>query len=283
MPPPGLNPGDNGLSFTSSEFESYMAEIGVKHKRITPLWPQANSEAEKFEQIDWKKGLYTFLLNYRATPHLTTGYPPSELLFNRSARTKVPQTVTMHDSQIDSVVRSKDEQANSKMTQYADVKRKAIHTVIQVGDRVLLRQRKQNKFSTNFDPKPFRVTRKRGTMITAFRNGKYVTHNSSLFKKVNLKLFEGEGEESDEDDDDSNTENDLNDRNETRAQNSDQNNRRNEEVQEGMQDEIAKVIDLCYILYVLHILLCDHVIHHMPCLSVSAICYCVIVYKEKSI
>ena len=51
---------------------------------------QANSEAENFmkpliktiraaktEKIDWKKELYTFLLNYRATPHSTTGYPPS--------------------------------------------------------------------------------------------------------------------------------------------------------------------------------------------------------------
>ena len=34
--------------FTSSGFELYMAEIGVKHQRITPLWPQANTEAENF-------------------------------------------------------------------------------------------------------------------------------------------------------------------------------------------------------------------------------------------
>ena len=77
---------DNGPPFTSSEFESYMAEIGVKHQRITQLWPQANSEAENFmkpltktiraartEQKDWKKELYTFILNYRATPHSSGG------------------------------------------------------------------------------------------------------------------------------------------------------------------------------------------------------------------
>ena len=39
--------------FTSSEFEAYMAEIGVKHQRITPLWPLANLEAENLhETID---------------------------------------------------------------------------------------------------------------------------------------------------------------------------------------------------------------------------------------
>ena len=39
---------DNGPPFTSSEFESYMLELGIKHQRITPLWPQANSVAENF-------------------------------------------------------------------------------------------------------------------------------------------------------------------------------------------------------------------------------------------
>lgn len=96
-----------------------MAEISVKHQRITPLWPQANSEAENFmkpltkairaartEKKDWKKELYTLLLNYRATLHSTTGYPPSELRFNPSIRTKISQTVTVTDKQKDSVVRS---------------------------------------------------------------------------------------------------------------------------------------------------------------------------------
>ena len=67
-----------------------MVEIGTKHQKITPLWPQANSEVENFmkpltktiratriEKKDRKTELYTFLLNYRATPHSTTGYPPS--------------------------------------------------------------------------------------------------------------------------------------------------------------------------------------------------------------
>ena len=39
------------------------------------------------ENKDWKKELYTFLLNFRTTPHTTTGFPPSELLFNCLIRT----------------------------------------------------------------------------------------------------------------------------------------------------------------------------------------------------
>ena len=39
---------DNGPPFQSSEFKQFMKENGIKHQRITPLWPQANSEAENF-------------------------------------------------------------------------------------------------------------------------------------------------------------------------------------------------------------------------------------------
>ena len=37
--------------FTSQEFQSYMTEIGVKHQKITPHWPQANSAAENFMKL----------------------------------------------------------------------------------------------------------------------------------------------------------------------------------------------------------------------------------------
>ena len=198
---------DNGPPFSSHEFRSYMAEIGTQHQRITPLWPQANSEAENFmkpltktiraactENKDWRKELYTFLLNYRATLHTTPGYSPSDLLFNRVIRTKLPQVVTVCDERKDEIVRQKDEQAKTKMKQYADKKRRVKDSVIQIGDTVLLCQKKHSKFSTNFDPHPFKVVRKKGTMITAARNGKFVTRNTSLFKRVNME-FQSEEEE----------------------------------------------------------------------------------------
>ena len=101
---PQVAKSDNGPPFTSEEIKVYMEEKGIKHSRITPLWPQANSEAENFmkpvtkairaahaEGRDWRKDLYQFLLNYRATPHSTTGFAPFELLFNCKIKTKLPQ------------------------------------------------------------------------------------------------------------------------------------------------------------------------------------------------
>ena len=85
--------------------------------------------------------------------------------------------------------------------------------MIRIGDTVLLRQKKHTKFSTKFDPRPFQVACKKGTMITAARSGKYVTRNASMFKKVNLGPCQREEEDSDDGDDD--------DRAENRSQNND--------------------------------------------------------------
>ena len=180
---PAVIKSDNGPPFTSHEFHSYVTEMGVKHQKITPLWPQANSEAENFmkpltksiraactEKKNWKREIYTFLLNYRATPHTTTGFPPSKLLFNRKIRTKLPQVVNISDKSKDDMVRQTDELAKAKMKLNADRSRQAKKSTIQIGDMVLLRQKKMTKLTTKFDPHSFKVIQIKGTMITVMRN-----------------------------------------------------------------------------------------------------------------
>ena len=39
---------DNGPPFNSHEFKTYASITGFRHRRITPLWPQANGETERF-------------------------------------------------------------------------------------------------------------------------------------------------------------------------------------------------------------------------------------------
>lgn len=51
---------------------------------------------------------------------------------------------------------------------------------------MLVKQPKQDKFSTPFDPKPFEIIEKKGNMITAKQEDKSLTRNSSHFKKVNI-------------------------------------------------------------------------------------------------
>ena len=54
---------------------------------------QPLGEALKAAKVDgqpWKQELNRFLLQYRTTPHGTTGVPPSEILFNRAVKGKIP-------------------------------------------------------------------------------------------------------------------------------------------------------------------------------------------------
>ena len=89
-----------------------------------------------------------------------------------------------NQSQVGSKVQQNDDRAKHRMKEHADTRSRAKQSNIKVGDTVLIRQRKENKWSTKFDPSPFRVVRRKGTMVTALRNGKYVSRNTSLFKKI---------------------------------------------------------------------------------------------------
>ena len=72
---------DNSPPFLSPEIKRYIKEKGIDHKKITPLWSQANMEAEGYmkpltkairsahtEEKQWTNHLYDFLLNYRTSP-----------------------------------------------------------------------------------------------------------------------------------------------------------------------------------------------------------------------
>ena len=38
---------DNGPHFVAESFQKFLKDNGIKHRKITPLWPQANGEIER--------------------------------------------------------------------------------------------------------------------------------------------------------------------------------------------------------------------------------------------
>ena len=93
---------DNGTHFTSDKFASYLQSVGIDHIRISPYHPAGSGAVERMnrsiksalqmadvEGVDRRRYMQTFLQNYRATPHATTGKSPSELLHGRQLRTKL--------------------------------------------------------------------------------------------------------------------------------------------------------------------------------------------------
>ena len=110
---------DNGANLVSEEFEDYLATHGIQHRKVTPYWPQANAGVERFNKTiekairtvhaegkDWRTDMFTFLLNYRATPHATTGASPAFLHLGREIRTKVPQVETLVSNAVSAAIQS---------------------------------------------------------------------------------------------------------------------------------------------------------------------------------
>ena len=196
---------DNGPAFKSHEFAQFAQYLGFKHRKITPLWPRANGEVENFnktlgkaikvaaaENKNWKQEMHKFLRNYRATPHCTTKIAPAKALFGENIKTRLPEIVIPED---DDVTCENDLKAKQKMKIYADKKSKPC--MIKEGDAVLIKQPKANKLTTPFNPKPYKVVSRKGSMITAKQGEHSITRNSSYFKPVIAEEEENEEDKSD--------------------------------------------------------------------------------------
>jgi hypothetical protein len=95
---------DNGPPFNGHEVKNYFEARNIKFHHSTPLWSNANPQAEKFiknltkliqsekaANRNFLNAMPAFLLNYRSTPHRTTKVSPAMLFFNRDVRSFVPQ------------------------------------------------------------------------------------------------------------------------------------------------------------------------------------------------
>ena len=89
----------------------------------------------------WKKHPHKFLLNYQTTPHRTTGFNPAQLLFNRKVQSKLPQ-LTGNNQVTSQKTQRKDNEAKAKMKVHVDMQFKVKLSRIDIGDLVLMRQRK---------------------------------------------------------------------------------------------------------------------------------------------
>ena len=145
---PEILKSDNGPPFNSEEFKNFATLLGFEHRKITPYWPRANGEAERFmktiekairavtvEGRNWKQAMYTFLRQYRATPHSTTSVPASEALNNRKLKTHLPDPPsTPSHFEKDEEIRSRDEKKKSTMKSYSDKRNRAKSNNITLGD-----------------------------------------------------------------------------------------------------------------------------------------------------
>ncbi|XP_060552186.1 uncharacterized protein K02A2.6-like [Ruditapes philippinarum] len=137
---------DNGSPFNSDAFRKFVRYCGFNHRKMTPRWPRANSQAESFnksvktsylEAKNWRKEMFRFLRQYRSTPHTSTGYTPFRLLFQREPRTRLPDIGTSKpETKIDEQIRQNDARAKAKMKSNFEQKHNIREEELQPGDKI---------------------------------------------------------------------------------------------------------------------------------------------------
>ncbi|KAF7645164.1 hypothetical protein LDENG_00209000 [Lucifuga dentata] len=198
---------DNGSQFVSQEFETFLLDRGIVHRKSSVYYPRANGEIERFnhslkdslqtallEGKQWKEFTRDFLHVYRATPHSTTQRSPVELMHGRHMRTKLhmagrplPKSKPLSSRQ--SAFRVGEKQRKSK--EYTDHKRGATGVSYQCGSYVRVRKpgilpKTHCKFS-----KPLRVVAKKGQYTYLLSDG--CCWNASYLAPVS---FQGKGGDS---------------------------------------------------------------------------------------
>lgn len=170
---------DNGPQFVSEALQDFCNEYGIKLRKTTPYWPQANGEVERANRAlkkrlqisqtsksDWKWDLRMYLLMYNSTPHSTTGVAPSALMFGRVLRDKLPGFPSVGMKSLEEV-QDRDRERKAKEGEYANTKRKAKPNQLKEGDIVVAkRMSKENKLASNFSPEELIVLDREGSDVT---------------------------------------------------------------------------------------------------------------------
>ena len=197
---------DNGPPFNSKDFNEFAKQEGFQHHRVTALHPRANGEVERFMQtlnkveqiaslqgksrLERRNAIQDMLIAYRSTPHPATGVAPYDALKGAPVRTKLdyiepePQR-----NEKDDIIDRRDAVYKQKMKQQREG-RKTRENNLLLGDYVLVKQPRQNKWSTPYEPVFYVVCNIRGSQITARRvtDGRTVCRDASRFKLANAVI-----------------------------------------------------------------------------------------------
>ena len=187
---------DNGPPYNSHAWRNYAKQMGFETRPCTPEHPEGNPIAERFmgvlvkvvhtaqaQGLDPKVEVHRRLLNYRNTPHPSTGKTPAELIMGRRLRSKVPSLVKPGKGKVLKEARTKDKETKVQQKEVFDKRKRAVLKKVQPGDKVLIKQQKSS-VKPPYDPKPYTVTKVKSAQVTAERGTKTRVRDMSKVKVV---------------------------------------------------------------------------------------------------
>ncbi|XP_046865646.1 uncharacterized protein LOC124459908 [Drosophila willistoni] len=171
---------------------------GITEITTPPYWPQANGEVENMNKSlvkrlkiawskvkDYKREIQNFVMMYNVTPHGTTEAAPSELMFNRIIRDKIPDVRDVVGDVGESSERDLDCWNKQKGKKKADKGRGAKASDIQPGDKIVLKNVLcPHKLTPTFDTTEYVVVNRKGNIVQVQGGGKTLTRDVSHLKKI---------------------------------------------------------------------------------------------------
>jgi hypothetical protein len=183
---------DNGPQFTSQEFSEFCRKNIIKHRRVATYHPASNGLAEvgvrifkqnmkKYHHSTWEVELPRFLLQYRITPHSTTGVTPAYLMFGREIYTPIKRMIPN--------VRNNVEKTQERTKFYRDSRSK--HAEFEKGETVLWKDR----LGTSIKATVLRKTAPNSYDIRLQTGKKILSHVENLNKGIATNQQEEEPED----------------------------------------------------------------------------------------
>uniref|UniRef100_A0A336L3K2 RNA-directed DNA polymerase n=1 Tax=Culicoides sonorensis TaxID=179676 RepID=A0A336L3K2_CULSO len=201
---------DNAKQFVSNRFHTYCSNNGILLNHTAPYWPQANGEVERQNRSilkrlqigaalngDWKSELRAFMLMYNTTPHSVTRKTPTELLFGRTIRGKLPNIFELETAPQRDEVEDVDKVAKMKGKEIVDKSRRAKACDVGVGDTVLARNLiKFDKLTPRYGKTEYEVIGRKGPVVQLQDNetGKVLERNVAHVVKIPESVDENNSE-----------------------------------------------------------------------------------------
>ena len=130
------------------------------------------------------------LITYRSTLHPATGVAPYEALKGTPVRMKLDymEPKPQRDEK-DDIIDRRDAEYKQKMKQQREGRKTRVNNLL-LGDYVLVKQPRKNKWSTPYEPMFYVVCSIRGSQVTARRvtDGRTVCRDTSQFKLANAVI-----------------------------------------------------------------------------------------------
>ena len=127
------------------------------------------------------------LIAYRNTPHPATSVTPYQAMSNHNIHTRLDYTTPTEPSKRSNQNKLMDQRDNQYKQKMKQERRNTKEHNFILGDYVLLKQRKHNKWSTPFEPAFYVIIKINGSSVTVRRitDGWEVCRDSTHFKLAN--------------------------------------------------------------------------------------------------